>query len=171
MDVSGRRLTVLRNAVNVVNLSTPLGHVVARVGGARVHRGDRGLWLAEGYRLGFPRAGAFTIGDVVITESSIERLAGVQPDVLAHEELHSWQWAAMGPIFLPLYVAASALSWIRTRDPAILNPFERHAGLVTGGYLAEDADVPALWRRRVSERRGGGPTGSLGGADGAGEDA
>ena len=158
----------LRRTLNVVNLSTPLGLVVARLGGARLRRGERGLWVAEGYRLRLPVAGAFTIGDVVTTPRTLGTLARHQPDVLAHEERHAWQWAVAGPAFLPLYLAASAFSWALTRDPAVLNCFERHAGLHAGGYLPPGAPVPH-WsgrgaRRRVSGRRGAARTGSRGGA-------
>src|SRR3954447_25776516 len=52
---------------NLVNLSTPLGLLVALVGRAEIHRGPRGLFLAEHYRLTFPVAGAFTIGNVITT--------------------------------------------------------------------------------------------------------
>lgn len=127
----------VRAAVNVLNLSTPLGLAVARLGGAAIRPWTRGLFLAEGYRLRFPVAGAFTIGNVVTTASTIEALRRRHPDVLAHEDRHAWQWCVTGPLFLPLYVAGAAWSWLRAGDPAVRNVFERHAGLVSGGYLAE----------------------------------
>ena len=160
----------LRRTLNVVNLSTPLGLVVARLGGARLRRGERGLWVAEGYRPRFPVAGAFTIGDVVTTPRTLRALTLRQPDVLAHEERHAWQWAVAGPAFLPLYLAASAFSWALTRDPAVLNCFERDAGLHSGGYLSPGSPIPHWSGRtphgRVSARRGGARSGSRGGAGG-----
>lgn len=156
--------TRVRVVLNLVNLSTPLGLLVARLGGARIRRGERGLLLAEGYRPAFPVAGAFTIGDVVTTPHTVEEVSRLQPDVLAHEERHAWQWALTGWRFLPLYGAASAWSWVRTGDPAVLNVFERDAGLHSGGYLPPDAPVPHWTGRGLSARRGGARSGSRGGA-------
>ena len=45
---------------NMVNLTTPIGLLVAVIGGARIKRGPRGLFVGEGYRLKFPVASAFT---------------------------------------------------------------------------------------------------------------
>lgn len=157
--------------MNLLNLSTPLGLAVARLGGARVRRGGRGLLLAEGYRLRFPVAGAFTIGDVVTTATTFGRLERHHPDVLAHEERHAWQWALTGPGFLPLYALASAFSWLRSGHPALLNVFERHAGLHTGGYLAADLPVPPWTGRGLSAWRGAGRSGSRDGADAGGAGA
>ncbi|SDB80308.1 hypothetical protein GA0111570_10296 [Raineyella antarctica] len=126
--------TRLRTAVNWLNLSTPFGLGVAALGGARTVRGPRGLWLAEGYRPGFPRAGAFTVGSVVLTPGRFADLARSRPDLLAHEERHSRQWCALGLPFLPAYVAATAWSWLRTGHLAYANVFEVRAGLVSGGY-------------------------------------
>ena len=55
----------IRAVANAVNLSTPLGLAVSAIGRARVRRGPRGLILAEHYVLPFPKAGAFTLGNVV----------------------------------------------------------------------------------------------------------
>lgn len=96
-------------------------------------------------------AGAFTVGDVVTTSASIRFLTHHHPDTMAHEERHAWQWAVLGPAFLPWYVAASAWSWWRTGNPALLNPFERAAGLHAGGYLPPDAPVPH-WTGRPTPR-------------------
>lgn len=83
-------MLAIRNAGNWINLSTPLGLAVAAAGGARLRRGPRGLWLADGYRWSFPKAGAFTIGNVVTTRyPDVEQLLQ-RPGLLAHEESHSW---------------------------------------------------------------------------------
>lgn len=126
----------VRNFANWCNLSTPLGLVVARIGGARPRRDPRGLWLAEGYRLGFPMAGAFTVGSVVITASpSWADLEARRPGLMAHEEHHCWQYAySMGLLYLPTYAAAMGWSWLRTGDRAAANFFEKAAGLERGGY-------------------------------------
>jgi hypothetical protein len=121
---------------NWVNLSTPLGMLVSRIGGARVRRGPRGLYLAEGYRPRFPYASAFTIGNVVITSRSWDELLAANPALLLHEERHSTQYlACLGLPFFPLYGLAMVWSLVRTRSVALGNPFERDAGLGAGGYL------------------------------------
>ncbi|HET7724832.1 MAG TPA: hypothetical protein VFK68_09355 [Propionibacteriaceae bacterium] len=133
--------TAARRVANVVNLSTPLGLAVAGVGRCRISPGQRGLWYAEGYSLPFPVAGAFTVGNVIITPGTV---AGMGPGALAHEERHAWQYMACGTFFLPLYLVAMGWSWLRTGDRAARNVFERMAGLADGGYR----DVPVRPLRR-----------------------
>jgi hypothetical protein len=126
----------LRRLGNWANLSTPLGLAVARVGGATVSAGPRGLLLAEGYRLGFPLASAFTVGNVLITADRWPVLMEQRPTLLQHEESHTWQWfGCLGLPFLPAYATAMAWSVLRTGDRAAANVFERRAGLALGGYL------------------------------------
>lgn len=151
--------------MNVLNLSTPIGVLVARVGGASLRRGPRGLIYAEGYRFRFPIAGAFTIGNVVTTAHSIDSLACVTPDVEKHEDAHAWQWCALGPFFLPAYLLGMGWSLARTRSLALGNPLERHAGLISGGYLHPSQPDPCL--RRSRGRSGAAQNGSPGGAGGA----
>ena len=125
-----------RQVANVLNLSTPLGLLVARAGGARRRGGPYGLVLAEGYRFSFPVAGAFTVGDVVITAHTYSSLLQHNPNLLVHEERHSRQYAlALGLPYLVLYTAAMGWSVVRTGDRASGNVFERGAGLVAGGYV------------------------------------
>jgi hypothetical protein len=125
------RVKVVANAVNG---STLLGVGVARVGRARLSRGPRGLLLATGYRHGFPRAGAFTVGNVVLTRHDPVWLSQ-REQVLVHEERHSWQFAAtLGLPMLPLYVAAAGWSYLRGGDFSTYNVFEVRAGLEDGGY-------------------------------------
>ena len=127
---------VARTLGNWLNLSTPLGLAVALAGGARVRRGDRGLWLAEGYRHRFPTGSAFTLGSVITTASpSFDALARHIPGILEHEENHTWQYTyAVGPAYLPIYTVLMGWSWLRTGDRAAGNFFEREAGLDAGGY-------------------------------------
>ena len=128
-----------RHLLNWVNLSTPLGLVLARVGGARFRRGPRRSILADYYRWTFPTGGAFTVGDVVITRHDLDLLATRRPALFEHELAHSRQWAAcLGLPFLPLYAASMGWSWLRTGDRAARSFFERQAGLDDGGY----AEVP-----------------------------
>ena len=168
---SGRRGDRLRHVLNWVNLSTPLGLGVAAAGGARIRRGPRHCFLADHYRWRFPVAGAFTVGDVVVSRHDLDRLMARRPSLLDHELVHSAQWAFCGGLpFLPLYLASMAWSWIRTGDRAARSVFERQAGLADGGYR----DVPvrpvgavlaaALGRRPAGpapEPHRGGPRGTL----------
>lgn len=124
----------LRTVVNWVNLSTPLGLLVAGLGGATVVRAERGLRLAGGYRPRFPVAGAFTIGSVVITRHRIEYLLE-RPVLLRHEDRHASQYGlCVGPLMLVPYAIAAGVSFALCGNHASLNPFERWAGLADGGY-------------------------------------
>ena len=126
---------------NVLNLTTPLGLLIARIGRARVRRGPRGLLLAEGYRLPFPVAGAFTVGSVITTGSTFHERLRELPRLLEHEERHSWQYlCCLGLPFFPVYVVMMGWSVVRTGDRAARNAFERHAGLAAGGY----PDLPVI---------------------------
>ncbi|HEX7187408.1 MAG TPA: hypothetical protein VF423_04220 [Actinomycetes bacterium] len=123
----------VRQVMNVVNLSTPLGLLVALAGRAGVTRGPDGLLLARGYRLPVPTAPAFTLGNVVVVRDG-ETLVR-RPRLLTHEARHATQYAwCVGPVMLPLYGVAAAWSWLRSRDYATSNVFERLAGLEDGGY-------------------------------------
>lgn len=133
----------VRRLANLVNGSTVLGLGVAALGRCRVRRGPRGLWLADRYRFDFPRAGAFTVGDVLLTADEWPARVQVYPGLLAHEERHAWQYAVCGGLpFIPLYVLAMAWSVLRTGTLGARNVFERDAGLAAGGYL--DAPVVPL---------------------------
>jgi hypothetical protein len=138
-----RAAHVLRLVTNVVNLSTPLGLAVALAGGARLRPGGAGLLVARGYRLPVPSAPAFTIGNVIVLRLDDAALAR-RPHLLVHEARHATQYACcLGVVMVPLYVVAAAWSWLRVRDFASHNVFERLAGLEDGGY-------PPPGRRRVA---------------------
>ncbi len=138
----------IRAAGNALNLSTPLGLLIATSGRATLRWGPDALVVAEGYRLPLPKAGAFTVGNVVVVPHG--PLAGVElqhPGTLAHEARHSWQYFwCLGLPFLPLYALASGWSWLRTGDPWSRNGFERDAGLVRGGYVEHAAANQGLRR-------------------------
>ena len=121
---------------NFANLTTPLGLAIAGLGGATIKRGPRGLFLGEGYRFGFPVAGAFTVGSVITTSSTWEEMLRRNPLLIKHEEAHSWQYLyCLGlPYYIP-YVIFMGWSVIRTGDRAARNFFERQAGLSIGGYV------------------------------------
>ena len=126
----------VRFAGNFVNLSTPVGLAVARIGRATIRRGPRGLFLGEGYRFKFPIAGAFTIGNVITTSSTWDTMLHKYPYLIKHEEAHTWQYFyCLGlPYYIP-YVLFMGWSVLRTGDRAARNFFERQAGLATGGYI------------------------------------
>ncbi|MEU8227028.1 hypothetical protein [Kribbella sp. NPDC048915] len=118
---------------NLLNLSTATGLLVGLLGRARFSRGPRGLVFANGYRIRFPVAGAFTIGNVVLSKH--DRSYFDNPALVRHEERHSWQYFwLIGLPMLPLYVVGVVMSFLLTGDPASRNPFERLADLSDGGY-------------------------------------
>lgn len=131
MDHSAR----VRNLANFVNLSTPLGLLVALAAGARLRR-HGSLLVADHARLGWLRASAMTIGSVVLVPGrSLAQAEESIPQLMAHEEEHAWQWAAcLGLPFIPLYFIAVGWSMLRCGDRASANLFERQAGLRIGGY-------------------------------------
>ena len=136
----------VKRAVNVVNGSTPLGLGVARLGSAHTSAGPRGLVLATDYRIGFPKAPAFTVGNVVVSRHTGQWL-DEHPRMLLHEERHSWQYVAcLGLPMLPLYLLAAGYSYLRGGDPGVHNAFERLAGLEDGGYRL----ISRRERRRLS---------------------
>jgi hypothetical protein len=141
--------------VNFLNLTSLAGLGVAGIGRARISRGPRGLFFASGYKLGFPIAGAFTIGNVVLTRHELGYLDNQQ--LVRHEERHSWQWlCVIGVPFLPLYGLCASWSWLRTGDFASRNLFERMAGLVDGGYT--ERQPRSLLKAIRSARRSRQPT-------------
>ena len=133
----------VRQVVNAVNLSTLLGLAVAKANGATLTRGDDGLVVARGATGSFPRADAFTVGNVVIV-----RVPAPSPELLAHESRHATQWAWCLVLFLPLYLAAAGWSWARCGDHYSRNTFERRADLRDGGYVEHPT------RRRARQLRG-----------------
>ena len=87
-----------RQVVNVINLSTPLGLIIAKLAGARLTKGPDGLLLGYGYRLGVPRNSAFTVGNVVLLRGD-EKVLQRRPTLLAHEARHASQYAiCVGPV-------------------------------------------------------------------------
>ena len=135
---------------NLVNLTTPAGLLVAAVGGARIRRGPRGLFVGEGYQLRFPVASAFTIGSVITTSGTWDELLRRNPRLFEHEERHTWQYLyCIGPPFYPAYGVCLVWSMLRTGDRAARNFFEREADLAAGGH----EDLPV--------RPGGGYVGAM----------
>ena len=129
----------MRQVVNVVNLSTPLGLLAALAGRARVSaRAGRPApgEAASGSRCQAP---AFTLGNVVLIRIDDEALAR-RPPLLR----------ARGPArdavrLLPRAGDAAALRAGRrcgrgcgAGDPSSYNVFEVRAGLADGGYPTRD---------------------------------
>ncbi len=128
-------LVARKNRANALNGSTAFGLLVARVGGCRVARGPGGMWLADGYRFDFPKAGAFTVGSVTITSQDWPEILSSREWLFRHEEWHSFQYARLGGLpFIPAYLVACAYSKLTTGDLWSRNWFERGAGLAIGGY-------------------------------------
>lgn len=71
-------------------------------------------------RLGW-RYSAITFGHVVLS------LEPPSAELLAHELVHVRQYERLGPLFLPAYVMASGLAWLRGGRAYADNPFERAA--------------------------------------------
>ncbi|TCO33482.1 hypothetical protein EV652_103483 [Kribbella steppae] len=118
---------------NCLNLSTLVGLLVGVIGRARFSWGPRGLVFANGYKIPFPVAGAFTVGNVVLSKH--ERAYFDDEALVRHEERHSWQYFCLiGLLLWPMYVVGVVVSWLLTGDPASRNPFERLANLKDGGY-------------------------------------
>ncbi len=149
LSASGRRWSqVVRAVLNAANLTTVVGLMIAVAGRSRLRGGGSGLVLAEHYRLGIPRRGAFTIGNVVLFPAgTLDELQQRYPEVLTHEAAHAWQYAVcLGLPFFPLYAIASGWSWLRTGDAASANFFERAAGLSRGGYVEQPRNNAGLTR-------------------------
>jgi len=148
---SGRARDRVRQVVNWLNLSTLSGLLVATIGRARLSPGPRHTILATDLRLPL-RAGALTIGDVVMTRKSLDRMLE-RPALVRHELRHTVQFAwCLGIVMLALYAVAAAGSWVLTGDPASRNVFERLAGLEDGSYR-ERPIRPMLTRRGGGGRR------------------
>ncbi len=123
----------LRQVVNLVNLSTPLGVALALAGRGSISRGPDGLLLAHTVRLPV-RAPAFTVGNMVLLRLDDATLAR-RPTLLVHEARHATQYACcVGLLMLPVYGLAAGYSWLRCRDASSYNVFEVRAGLDDGGY-------------------------------------
>lgn len=114
----------------------------------RPQAGPDGVLIAGPYRL--PARRCFTVGCVIFTcHPASWLLEPARRELLAHETRHVTQYAVLGPLFWPLYWLSCGWSWWRTGGYGARNPFERHAGLRTGGYR----DLPTLGRTGQLTRR------------------
>lgn len=157
---------VMRNVANFVNLSTPLGLLLALGARSRL-RLAHGMVVADRAALPWVTASALTVGSVVLVpHRTLEEASAQIPGLLQHESEHAWQYAyCLGLPFLPLYLLATAWSLLRTRDRASANFFEVQAGLVLGGYRAAEPRPAGV--SRAGDARSGRPAGRPGGGAGA----
>jgi hypothetical protein len=126
--------TRVRTVLNWLNLSTPLGLAIARIGGASITRRGRGTYLATGYRFGFPVASAFTVGSVITSKHDVDYFRE-RPVLLQHEDRHCTQYAfVLGVAMLPFYFLCVGISYVIAGDHSSYNPFERLANLADGNY-------------------------------------
>ncbi|WP_332644486.1 hypothetical protein [Aeromicrobium sp.] len=126
--------TRVRTVLNWINLSTLLGFVIARIGGATITRRGRGTYLATGYRFNFPVASAFTVGSVIASKNDLEYFTD-RPVLLKHEDRHCTQYAfVFGVVMLPFYFLSVGISYAIAGDHSSYNPFERLANLADGNY-------------------------------------
>jgi hypothetical protein len=67
-------------------------------------------------------AAAMTLGHVVLGANQL-----ALDETRAHERVHVRQVERWGPLFVPAYLLASVIAWMRGRDPYLDNRFEREA--------------------------------------------
>ena len=130
-----RRWPLARVVLTALNGTTGAGLLVALATRSRVRRGRNGVLIAENYRLKVPPATCFTVGSVIMTRNTASWLLDPeQAGLLAHESRHAGQYALLGPLFWPAYWLSCGYSYALTGSWGARNPFERDAGLTTGGY-------------------------------------
>lgn len=126
--------TRVRTVLNWINLSTALGFLIAKIGGATITKRGRGTYLATGYRFNFPVASAFTVGSVIASKNDLEYFTD-RPVLLKHEDRHCTQYAfVFGVVMLPFYFLFVGISYAIGGDHSSYNPFERFANLADGNY-------------------------------------
>lgn len=88
------------------------------------------MYINYGRKGKYQKAGAITIGDVILAKKRLS------DNVIKHEEVHAQQFAKFGGlVFLALYLFASIKSFIIYRNVWQGNRFEIQAGLEDGEYL------------------------------------
>ena len=112
----------------VLLLASMRGRVHARIvaGVLEIHGGWITLFLQHGTLLA-GGASAMTLGHVVLGQSG--RLLD---QTRRHERVHVRQCERWGPFFIPAYLLASVMAWLRGARPYMDNPFEREAYAVGG---------------------------------------
>jgi hypothetical protein len=147
---AGRRWHLARTVLTAVNGTTGVGLILALATCAKIRRGRHGVLIAEGYRPKIPPATCFTVGSVILTRRTADwLLAPEREHLFHHESRHAGQYAVLGPLFWPAYWISCGYSYAITGSYGTRNAFEKHAGLVGGGYR----DRPLRpWAARLSGR-------------------
>lgn len=132
-----------RHRLNRLNLSTPLGLLIAKIiGGTTIHYKNK-IYINYGRKGKYIKANAITIGDVILAKKAkgCKLCESGNPHdlsnaILRHELKHSEQFAKFGGIiFLALYLFASIKSYIIYKNVWQGNIYEIQAGLEDGGYI------------------------------------
>ena len=119
-----------RHLLNTINLSTCLGLTIAHFLGGKVFKLDNKMYINYGRKGKYQKAGAITIGDVILAKGRLS------DNVIKHETIHAQQFAKYWGIpFLALYSLASIKSFIMYRNRWQGNIYEIQAGLVDGEYI------------------------------------
>jgi hypothetical protein len=119
-----------RHRINSLNLSTFLGLTIAHFLGGKVFQLDNLMYINYGRKGKYQKAGAITIGDVILAKKRLS------DNVIKHEEVHAQQFAKFGGlVFLALYLFASIKSFIIYRNVWQGNIYEIQAGLEDGEYI------------------------------------
>ena len=119
-----------RHRINSLNLSTFLGLTIAHFLGGKVFQLDNLMYINYGRKGKYQKAGAITIGDVILAKKRLS------DNVIKHEEVHAQQFAKFGGlVFLALYLFDSIKSFIIYRNRWQGNRFEIQAGLEDGEYI------------------------------------
>jgi hypothetical protein len=114
------------SAIGLLFLIPPLlriSHVHMRIvdGVLELHGGIVTRFLRHGTMLR-GGAAAMTLGHVVLGVNQLSL-----DETRNHERVHVRQVERWGPAFIPAYLVASLIMWMRGRDPYMDNPFEREA--------------------------------------------
>lgn len=119
-----------RHLLNNINLSTLLGLTIAYFLGGKIIQLDNQMYINYGRKGKYQKAGAITIGDVILAKRRLS------DSVIRHETIHAEQFAKFAGIpFLALYSLASIKSFIIYRNRWQGNIYEIQAGLEDGEYL------------------------------------
>jgi hypothetical protein len=94
------------------------------------------------FRFGLIPTRAQTLGRYVFATYPLD------PETMAHECEHIRQWQRLGPLYLPAYLASSALAFVRGRKAYWDNAFEAAARRRAAAEIA----APAPAERDGSER-------------------
>jgi hypothetical protein len=119
-----------RHVLNNLNLSTFLGLLISKIIGGTTIQLDNLMYINYGRKGKYQKAGAITIGDVILAKKRLSN------SVIKHEEVHAQQFAKFGGlVFLALYLFASIKSFIIYKNVWQGNRYEIQAGLEDGEYI------------------------------------